>query len=69
MKGSGIANTCPTLSGGSSNIKDLKSGTYSVNKMCLEPTSFKVKEEAQVRDERANAVRDGRARLGLSGSM
>ncbi|KFM27301.1 Oxygen-evolving enhancer protein 1, chloroplastic [Auxenochlorella protothecoides] len=56
VKGSGIANTCPTLSGGSSNIKDLKSGTYSVNKMCLEPTSFKVKEEAQFKNGEADFV-------------
>lgn len=48
VKGSGIANTCPTLAGGSSNIKDLKAGTYKLEKFCMEPTSFTVKEESQV---------------------
>ncbi len=47
VKGSGIANTCPVLEGGSSNLKDLKAGNYSISKFCLEPTSFTVKEESQ----------------------
>lgn len=47
MKGSGIANTCPVLEGGSSNLKDLKPGSYNMSKFCLEPTSFTVKEESQ----------------------
>jgi len=45
VKGTGIANTCPVIEGGSTNLKDLKPGTYSFEKMCLEPTSFTVKEE------------------------
>jgi len=45
VKGTGIANTCPVIDGGSTNLKDLKPGTYSFEKMCLEPTSFTVKEE------------------------
>lgn len=49
VKGTGIANTCPTLDSGSSNIKDLKPGTYQLGKFCMEPTSFTVKEESQVR--------------------
>lgn len=28
VKGSGIANTCPVLEGGSTNLRDLKSGSY-----------------------------------------
>lgn len=48
VKGSGIANTCPTLGSGSSNIKDLKAGSYKLEKFCMEPTSFTVKEESQV---------------------
>lgn len=28
VKGSGIANTCPVIEGGSTNLKDLKAGTY-----------------------------------------
>nr|BAF94214.1 33kDa oxygen evolving protein of photosystem II [Oedogonium obesum] len=45
VKGTGIANTCPVIDGGSTNLKDLKPGTYSFEKLCLEPTSFTVKEE------------------------
>lgn len=48
VKGTGIANTCPTLAAGSSNIKDLKPGSYKLEKFCMEPTSFTVKEESQV---------------------
>ena len=47
VKGSGIANTCPVIEGGSSNLKDLKPGSYKIQKFCMEPTSFKVKEESQ----------------------
>jgi photosystem II oxygen-evolving enhancer protein 1 len=47
VKGSGIANTCPVLEGGSTNLKDLKAGEYKLEKFCLEPTSFTVKEESQ----------------------
>lgn len=47
VKGSGIANTCPVIEGGSSNLKDLKAGNYKINKLCMEPTSFRVKEESQ----------------------
>ena len=47
MKGSGLANTCPVLGTGSSNLKDLKSGTYKLERFCMEPTSFSVKEESQ----------------------
>jgi photosystem II oxygen-evolving enhancer protein 1 len=47
VKGTGIANTCPTIEEGSSNPKDLKAGSYKLEKFCLEPTSFTVKEESQ----------------------
>jgi photosystem II oxygen-evolving enhancer protein 1 len=56
VKGSGIANTCPTLSSGSSNIKDLKPGAYKLEKFCMEPTSFTVKEESQVRPDEGGAA-------------
>ena len=46
VKGSGIANTCPVLEGGSSNLKDIKPGSYKLSSFCMEPTSFTVKEEA-----------------------
>ncbi|WIA21672.1 hypothetical protein OEZ85_000843 [Tetradesmus obliquus] len=47
VKGSGLANTCPVLESGSTNLKDLKAGTYKVDKFCMEPTSFTVKDESQ----------------------
>merc|ERR1712159_288162 len=47
VKGSGLANTCPVIEKGSSNLKDLPAGDYSFDKFCLEPTSFKVKAESQ----------------------
>ncbi len=47
VKGSGIANTCPVISGGSTDLKDLKAGSYDVDKFCMEPTNFSVKEESQ----------------------
>merc|ERR1719230_87154 len=47
VKGSGLANTCPDLNSGTTNLKELPAGDYAVNKLCLEPTSFKVKEESQ----------------------
>merc|ERR1712225_66972 len=47
VKGSGLANTCPVLEGGSTNLRDLPAGGYNFDKFCMEPTSFKVKEESQ----------------------
>jgi photosystem II oxygen-evolving enhancer protein 1 len=47
VKGSGIANTCPVIEGGSTNLKDLKAGTYKLEKFCMEPTQFLVKETSQ----------------------
>merc|ERR1711963_642859 len=38
VKGTGLANTCPTIEGGSSNVKDIKSGNYKLEKFCMEPT-------------------------------
>eukprot|EP00239_Pterosperma_sp_CCMP1384_P002876 CAMPEP_0197847198 /NCGR_PEP_ID=MMETSP1438-20131217/5490_1 /TAXON_ID=1461541 /ORGANISM="Pterosperma sp., Strain CCMP1384" /LENGTH=315 /DNA_ID=CAMNT_0043459059 /DNA_START=78 /DNA_END=1025 /DNA_ORIENTATION=+ len=45
VKGTGIANTCPVVEGELGELK-LKAGDYKVQKMCLEPTSFTVKEDA-----------------------
>ena len=61
VKGTGVANTCPTLGEASANVKDLKPGSYKLGKFCMEPTSFTVKEESQVR--RSTLPRA--ARLGL----
>merc|ERR1712017_49640 len=47
VKGSGLANTCPVIESGSTNLRDLPSGEYTFDKFCLEPTSFKVKAESQ----------------------
>merc|ERR1719263_1336677 len=49
VKGSGLANTCPVIEGGSSNLKDLPAGDYSFDKFCMEPTSFKVKDDSQLK--------------------
>ena len=57
VKGSGIANTCPVLEGGSSNLKDLKPGDYQISKFCLEPTSFTVKEESQFKNSEPEFVK------------
>jgi len=46
VKGSGIANTCPVIQQGSTKVTDLKAGNYKIEKFCMEPTSFQVKEES-----------------------
>eukprot|EP00245_Coleochaete_scutata_P007453 TRINITY_DN22868_c0_g1_i1.p1 TRINITY_DN22868_c0_g1~~TRINITY_DN22868_c0_g1_i1.p1 ORF type:complete len:329 (+),score=101.15 TRINITY_DN22868_c0_g1_i1:199-1185(+) len=50
IKGSGIANQCPTIVGGDSGLT-LKAGKYAVTKMCFEPTSFTVKAEGTFKGE------------------
>merc|ERR1712146_675997 len=47
VKGSGLANTCPVIESGSTNLRDLPAGDYTFDKFCIEPTSFKVKAESQ----------------------
>jgi len=44
VKGTGLANTCPVIESSSADLK-VKSGDYKFNSMCIEPTSFTVKEE------------------------
>ncbi|AES94818.1 putative outer membrane protein/outer membrane enzyme PagP, beta-barrel [Medicago truncatula] len=44
VKGTGTANQCPTIEGGSDSFS-FKSGKYNAKKFCLEPTSFTVKSE------------------------
>merc|ERR1711998_368894 len=56
VKGSGLANTCPIIEKGSSNLKDLPAGDYSFDKFCLEPTSFKVKEASQFKGGESDFV-------------
>jgi photosystem II oxygen-evolving enhancer protein 1 len=47
VKGTGRANTCPTLDEGTSDATALKPGTYALSQFCMEPTKFTVKEESQ----------------------
>lgn len=46
VKGSGLSNTCPIIERGSSDLRDIPSGDYLFENFCLEPTSFKVKDES-----------------------
>jgi len=58
VKGTGIANTCPIVEGNAGSLK-LNPGEYKIQKMCLEPTSFTVKEESQFKggaDEYVNTL-------------
>ena len=45
VKGSGLASTCPVINTAAADIK-VKAGDYKLEKFCLEPTSFTVKEES-----------------------
>lgn len=56
VKGTGIANTCPVLESGTTNLKELKAGNYKINNFCLEPTSFTVKEESQFKGAESDFV-------------
>jgi len=56
VKGTGVANTCPVLSSGTTDVKSLKAGNYKLDKFCMEPTSFTVKEESQYKDREAEFV-------------
>ncbi|KAG1671821.1 hypothetical protein FOA52_000200 [Chlamydomonas sp. UWO 241] len=49
VKGTGVANTCPSIEGGFSTLKDLKSGSYAVQNFCMEPSSFAIKGESSVK--------------------
>ncbi|KAJ7952943.1 Oxygen-evolving enhancer protein 1, chloroplastic [Quillaja saponaria] len=44
VKGTGTANQCPTIDGGSDSFA-IKPGKYNAKKFCFEPTSFTVKAE------------------------
>merc|ERR1712023_206343 len=57
VKGSGLANTCPVIEEGSANVRDLPAGEYNFDKFCLEPTSFKVKEESQFKSGETEFVK------------
>ncbi|GFR45296.1 hypothetical protein Agub_g6653 [Astrephomene gubernaculifera] len=57
VKGSGIANTCPVLESGTTDLKELKAGSYKLQNFCVEPTSFTVKEEAQFKGSEPEFVK------------
>ncbi|CAN1225063.1 Oxygen-evolving enhancer protein 1, chloroplastic [Linum grandiflorum] len=46
VKGTGTANQCPTIDGGSESFA-FKAGKYQAKKFCFEPTSFTVKAEGK----------------------
>jgi len=56
VKGSGLANTCPVLEGGTKNLKELGAGSYSFDKFCMEPTSFKVKDRSEFKGKEEDYV-------------
>jgi photosystem II oxygen-evolving enhancer protein 1 len=45
VKGSGTANQCPVIANGSDTFT-IKDGSYTMKKLCMEPTSFTVKAES-----------------------
>ena len=42
VKGSGIANTCPTIAGGEAGLS-LGNGSYEMSNFCMEPSTVKVR--------------------------
>lgn len=56
VKGTGIANTCPVIETGSDDLS-LTPGSYSMKKMCMEPTSFTVKDESQFKGGASDFVK------------
>ncbi|CAG9466701.1 unnamed protein product [Pedinophyceae sp. YPF-701] len=56
VKGTGIANTCPVIEEGTSDLKAIPAGSYRFEEFCLEPTSIKVKEESGFKGQPAEFV-------------
>lgn len=57
VKGTGLANVCPVVaSDGAVDGKGLKSGNYKLERFCMEPTEFTVKEESQFKGGQAEFV-------------
>ena len=42
VRGSGLAAVCPLIEEGSTNLNDIKPGTYKLKNLCLEPTKILV---------------------------
>jgi len=57
VKGSGVANTCPVIEQGTTDLKALKAGSYTLDNFCIEPTSFLVKEESQFKGGESEFVK------------
>jgi len=57
VKGTGVANTCSIIEGGPSDLKELKAGNYKLEKFCMEPTSFTVKEESSFKGGESEFVK------------
>ncbi|KAK9917716.1 hypothetical protein WJX75_007485 [Coccomyxa subellipsoidea] len=49
VRGSGLAAVCPLIEEGSTNLNDIKPGTYKLKNLCLEPTKILVKEQGQLK--------------------
>eukprot|EP00898_Chlorokybus_atmophyticus_P007890 jgi/Chlat1/8101/Chrsp75S07553 len=83
VKGTGIANTCTTVDAPEGTQVKLPAGNYKIVKMCLEPTSFTVKDESPFKGGEPEFVKtklmtrltytldeiDGDAQVGPDGSF
>lgn len=56
VESSGLANSCHSLANGSSDVKGIKPGAYTLENMCVEPTNIQVKEESQFKAAKAESV-------------
>lgn len=57
VKGTGLANVCPVVAtDGAVDGKGIKSGNYKLERFCMEPTEFTVKEESQFKGGQAEFV-------------
>jgi photosystem II oxygen-evolving enhancer protein 1 len=56
VKGSGLANLCPVIVGGTTNIGSIAGADYTFEKFCIEPTSFQVKDDSQIKNTDAEYV-------------
>jgi len=56
VKGSGLANICPVIVGGTRNFRSISAGEYSFDKFCIEPTSFQVKDETPIKNSESEYV-------------
>ncbi|CAL5223985.1 g6597 [Coccomyxa viridis] len=50
VRGSGLAAVCPVIEEGTTNLSEIKAGTYKLQQLCMEPTKIWVKEEGVMKD-------------------